>query len=340
MVLKEEFVVTDGELAEFVRQQTLAYEQESPPPPIRTHIEARLYPNVDKHQRHDTLPDPRSGRRALGIKDEKVRIYLQFPTTGDTISLRVHPELRLGPREGTPEAEEEKAQEITRRKTLVGTSGQIARLKAKLWPQKKSIAGAKAAPQKGQAFTDLNSVQQRPSTSVNNNKYALSSSTKEKRVMPSTILRGDNMDMRPPLEEEGSLKEQIYRLTGLLPSEQRLFYNRCRLTIHDSNLRDYGIGHGDTLLCMQPLQCSPVYHGVKTRNKINLREMVPLNSPLKGFRFMPRWKNNQHPRLFEADAGSVTNTGADAIFVFDYSAIPDHGHTDFTAKIRRMHGIT
>lgn len=320
MVLTENFHVTDDELAEYVRQQSEAYEQEGRRRNVRSHFEARMLANIAKHPRHDTVPSPQTGRRAIGVREKKVRIYLQFPTTGDTISLRVHPELRLGPPEGKVEAVEEKAQEVTRRKTLMGTSSRVSRMKAKFWPTLRK----KTEPPKCQAFSDLmNSMPPRSSPEP-----------KDYRVMPS------EMAMRHAPEEEDSLRDQIYRLTGLLPSEQRIFFNRCVLTVDSSNLRDYGIGHGDTLLVMQPLQCSPVYKGVKTKNKINLREMCPMNKPKKGFRFMPRWVTQQHPRLFEAEATAITNTAAEAIYTYDYSSIQDHGHTDFCGKIRRMHGIT
>lgn len=333
MVLTGEFHVTDAELEEYIYQQTLLYEQDQGKAAVRNHFDARMVARIPSHPRHDTVPDSRTGRRHSGTKDDKVRIYLSFPTTGDMISLRVHPELRMGPEDYKQEAVKEKAQEIVRRKTLAaGTSSNIAKLKAKLWPKKKS--GPSETPYKGQAFTDLMStVQTRQSISAGmfKDKPPHNSS----RVMPD-----GSRSNRPPPEEEDSLKEQIYRLTGLLPSEQRIFYNRCHLTQNYSNLRDYGIGHGDTLLVMQPLQCSPVYHGEKTKNKINLREMCPMNKPRKGFRFMPRWQSHQHPRLLEAEATAVTNTAADSVYVFDYSCIPDHGHTDFCGKIRRMHQIT
>eukprot|EP00746_Dinoflagellata_sp_MGD_P007843 gnl/MRDRNA2_/MRDRNA2_115601_c0_seq1.p1 gnl/MRDRNA2_/MRDRNA2_115601_c0~~gnl/MRDRNA2_/MRDRNA2_115601_c0_seq1.p1 ORF type:complete len:335 (-),score=49.76 gnl/MRDRNA2_/MRDRNA2_115601_c0_seq1:24-1028(-) len=334
MVLSGELHVTDEELREYIRQQSELYEQDQGTADVRNHFDARVVARVALHPRHDTVPDSNTGRRHRGTKDEKVRIYLSFPTTGDTISLRVHPELRMGPPDTKPEAAEEKAQEIHRRKTLVGTSSQISKLKAKLWPKKKGGSGDTSY--KGQAFTDLmGTVQTRQSVSAamfKDKRMSLS-----KKVTPE----GDRAwTSRPPPEEEDSLKEQIYRLTGLLPSEQRIFYNRCHLTQNYSNLRDYGIGHGDTLLVMQPLQCSPVYHGEKTKNKINLKEMCPMNKPRKGFRFMPRWQTHTHPRLLEAEATAVTNTAADSVYVFDYSCIPDHGHTDFCGKIRRMHQIT
>jgi len=360
MVLAEKLHVSDEDLAAYIRQQAQEYEQDPGPPKTRNHFEARMFSNLARQPRHDTVPDPQTGRRHKGnTADIKVRIYLQFPTTGDMISLRVHPELRLGPQneEAENEAAEAKAQEITRRKTLdiskMGSSqGHISRLKAKFFPKKKTME----SPQKGQAFTDLMST-------LDSTKEASRKSTffaKEEpqtfhgsHVMTKPLAKmkrsnqrtfrgslGTTKEGRPVLEEEDSLKEQIYRLTGLLPSEQRLFYNKCILTQNHSSLRDYGIGHGDTLSCMQPLQCSPVYHGHKTKNKINLKEMCPMNKPTKGFRFMPRWQTQAHPRLFEVDPTSVVNTAADAIFVFDYSCIPDHGHTDFCGKIRRMHGIT
>jgi hypothetical protein len=336
MVLTGEFHVTDAELAEYIRQQSEMYMQDQEKTPVRNHFDARMVARVAQHPRHDTVPDSRTGRRQVGTKDEKVRIYLSFPTTGDVLSLRVHPELRMGPPENKPEAAEEKAQEITRRKTLAvsgGTSSNIAKLKAKLWPKKK--VGPAVSHYKGQAFTDLmGDVTTRKSLAAGMFKDSLNN---RRSVSPGG---GGSRAHRPPPEEEDSLKEQIYRLTGLLPSEQRIFYNRCQLTRDHSNLRDYGIGHGDTLLVMQPLQCSPVYKGVKAKNKINLKDQCPMNKPTKGFRFMPRWQNHQHPRLFEAEATAVTNTAADAVYCFDYSSIPDHGHTDYCGKIRRMHGIT
>lgn len=338
MVLIGKNIVTDAELAEYIRLQSENHEQETEAQQktVRNHFDARAIARVTQHPRHETVPDPRTGRRQLGIKDQRVRIYLSFPTTGDALSLRVHPELRLGPPEDQPEPCQEKNQETTRRKTLdlsKGNSGcyvektrqsQISKIKAKLWPKRK----AGPSQDKGLAFTDLmNAVQ--TTASANENMFK---SRDRNRVMPSTMAH------RHAPEEENSLKEQIYRLTGLLPSEQRIFYNKCHLTRDHSNLRDYGIGHGDTLLVMQPLQCSPIYKGERTKNKINLREMSPLNKPAKCFRFMPRWQNNTRPRLFEAEASATLVP--DAISVFDYACIPDHGHTDHCAVIRRMHGIT
>lgn len=348
MVLKPEFRVSDGEIHDLVSAQRQAFEAEQEAewwehrqleelvqtrPKDTSAPRGRTLPPTDGrglvtavfHERHDTVPCSRTWRRCVGTADDKVRIYLRFPATGDTITAKVSTDLRIGPPSTSPERPD----------------------------YRRKLRGMKIFSRKSQvtSFTDFSGGSTSATAAT---RLTQTSSSKE--------------------EERDSLRDHIFRLTGLKPCDQRLLFNRETLVNDNSSLRDYGIGHGDSVLVIGVDDAGRKPEGYAwtpsspQRSKSTRKEMsvskasarkkgatafsdiksaasspfsgssptVARNPPKRGFSFMPRWNSKPNPKILEADG---VNMAPDSIFVFDYSSIRDVGHSDGASKIRKMHGI-
>merc|ERR1719428_713873 len=58
---------------------------------------------VGSLERHETIPCPATGRRCSVAQDDRIRIYVYLPASGDKVAFWVDPQMPLGPKEETPE---------------------------------------------------------------------------------------------------------------------------------------------------------------------------------------------------------------------------------------------
>lgn len=355
MVLSPRYQVSDAELEGFVQKKHRAYvKEQSLPAWITRALEApeepprlggtmppphKPQPVIGRHHRCDTVPCSHTWRRCVGSVDAKVCIYLHFPCSGDDIRLRIHPELRLGPCESAPaghalaeRASPSRARRPQSARSTVSASDagtttsktskdassvRCLRLRAKLFAKKQG---------RQPTFSDLSKVQQQGARDT---------------LVPDWFTLDADEDS-PPTEED-SLKEQIQRLIGVIPSEQKIFFNKCHLADNHSTLADYGIGHGDTLLVMA--RDARGHNSQSKTQKYNPADLVDVrnkaskNCPGRPFRFMPRWQTHPAPRLLSAEASEVTSMASDGLYVHHFLHLPDRGHRDCCGQIRKAHGI-
>lgn len=205
-----------------------------------THAKNRGMPvRVGQVGRQDTLPCRQTGRRQIGAADEKVRVYVYFPTTGDKMSLWVEPDLKIGPSEPTkPNRFNEFWGEHADRDGYSAGRGEDALAKVRT---RASTAVKQLVTQTSAAAAAAVKIRKQASMAVAQKAEAKKKKAAVARVGPEPLAE----EVSPT--EEDSLKTRIFKLTGIKPRAQHLMFDHSLVEMDNATLRSYGIGHGMTL---------------------------------------------------------------------------------------------
>lgn len=343
---------------------------------------------VSRIPRQECVPQVEMLRYSPG-STPTIRVYVRF-ASGNHLSLDVDPDLKLGP---PPEKIRDKVASVMgTSKSGGGAMGVMSAFKNMLLTKKEkefsSILGdAGGADGKKSAVTFANILSDSPGSeekehSAKRGFQALLAKAADKRRQ--TALAAEAWSARKGGSVAGkgrdwtwtapNFKSELFRLTGVPCSEQRLVFRGSPMSIDASTLREYGVTHGETMLLIRR-QLKPgaesnkpahyiepsrdeiragVSRGTVRRTTIadfggmlskrgsDARSLTgqSLNVATKG-RVMPRWRRDDpHGLLADDRPPCLDNEG---IVVYNYEVMKDCGHSEVCGgpcgAIRRLHGI-